>query len=110
MPALTLIDWLQLALGAVVACLGAAVLIAARRDRPSPTALRWMDRMSRVTRGIAGLALLVVAYHFVVYALGLTQFRAPMPIALIGAAVAVLGSLGVDAMERGGDESRDGPD
>jgi len=104
MPSLTLVDWLQVALGAVVACVGLFVLVAARRDRPSPAVLRWLDRLSRVTRVVLGMALVIVAYHIVVYALGLPQFRAPMPIVLIGAAVAVLGSAGVDAMEGGGSE------
>ncbi len=107
MPLLTVIDWLQVALGAVVACLGLVVLVAARRDRPSPAALRWFDRLSRVTRVVLGMALVIVAYHIVVYALGLPQFRAPMPIVLVGAAVAVLGSAGVDAMEGGGESDKE---
>lgn len=101
-------------LGGVMALASIWVLWRARRDAsaalnddaachappgPRPWTLRGVGAISTTTRTVIGLAGIGLAYHLVVHAAGWSQFRAPLPVALGVALVAVLASLGVDALE-----------
>ena len=73
----------------------------ARRGQPSGIALAGVGRLSAVTVMVTGLALAGVGYHVGVHALGFVQFRAPLPIAIGVAVVAVVCSMGMDAHDNG---------
>ncbi len=103
------------AVGVVLMGGGAFVVLRLRRaEALGDMRLAGVGPLSRVTRVIIGLALLGAGYHVLVHALGVMRhFRAPLEIAIGVAIVAVLGSIGVDALEnrlsRGGDDGdRDG--
>ena len=92
----------------VAILLGAAGLWLFASARGGSKALRFelpgVGRLSSVTRTVAGLASILVAYHLFVYAMGLAQFRAPIWIVLIVGVVAPGLSLLIDAIENRTDE------
>ena len=90
---------LPLAAAAGFAGLGIFAFIAGRREERPRLTLAGVGRISHVTLHVGGLASLAMAYHVVAYALDLTQFRAPWWLAVCIALVAVLLSLGIDAVE-----------
>jgi hypothetical protein len=96
------------AFGVALAAAGLALLATARAGAATGRfRLAGVGPLSRVTLGVVGLSLIGAGYHVAVHALGVMRdFRAPLPIALIVAIVAILGSIGVDAMEN---RSRPGP-
>lgn len=94
--------------GAVIfAALGVAALTAPRlMGREPRLSLAGVGEVSRVTVLVAGVSCLIIAYHIVTHALGImAHFRAPLWLAFAGSAIAVLASLGVDAVD-----NRQGPD
>ncbi len=95
-------------IGALVGALGLAALAWRRLwGRESRVELPAVGRVSEVSLTLLGLALVGVGYHGLAHGLGWTGFRAPMRVAVGVAAVAVAGSLAVDALENragGGEE------
>lgn len=92
----------MLALGAVLVPMSAWLFWRGRQrtdDARTAFAMPIIGAVSTTTCLVAGAAGLGAAYHLVVHALGFAQFRAPLPVALGAAAVAVLISIGADAME-----------
>lgn len=92
-----------LALGAagIFAAIGVAVLAAPRLKRgPIRISLAGVGAMSSITILVAGVASLIISYHIVTHALNVAaHFRAPLWLAFGGAAIAVLASLGIDAID-----------
>ncbi len=86
---------------------GGALLLDARSSTPKRAlVVPGVGRASAVSHAVIGLACLGAAYHLVVHALGLAQFRAPLPVAVGVALVAIVGTLMVDKFEgAGGDEA-----
>jgi len=95
----TTIQGALMVLGAARALAGLAPLILLRTGRAVPLRLAGVGRISIVAQAVTGLALIGVGYHVFVHAAGLAQFRAPLPIAVGVAIVAILGSVLVDAVE-----------
>lgn len=81
--------------------LGVAAFAVARREDDPRLSLTGIGRVSPSTFFVAALASLGMAYHIIVYAFDLRQFRAPWWLAVSVASLAVLLSLGVDAVENG---------
>lgn len=94
---------LMTAAGVMLALAGLGALVIAHRSRasedPAPR-LPLLGPVSIVSAGVVGLACLGVGYHLFVHAAEFTNFRAPLPLALGVGVAAVLGSLGVDGLER----------
>lgn len=91
-------------LGGLLVAAGLAVLVLSRRGRGGGAGgprvhLAGVGPLSPITMTVAALAAAGAGYHLVVHALHIPHFRAPLPIALGVAAVAVLGSIAVDAVE-----------
>lgn len=103
---------LALAAAVVFACMGAGVLAAPRLFRSELRFhLAGVGEVGPVTMLVTGVACLILSYHIVVHALGvMAHFRAPMWMAAAGAAVAVLASLGLDAMDNRRDADTPGDD
>lgn len=101
---------LALAAAGLFAAIGIGVLAAPRfRRKPIQVSLAGVGELSPITVLVSGVASLIVSYHIVAYALGvMAHFRAPLWIVFVGAAVAVLGSIGLDAVDNRRDlEERD---
>lgn len=92
------------AAGLVVA--GGALLFDARSSAPKQAlVVPGIGRASVVSHAVIGLACFGVAYHLVVHALGLAQFRAPLPVAVGAGLVAIAGTLILDKLESSGDDA-----
>ncbi len=95
-------QYAMLALGAVLVPMSAWLFWRGRQradDARTALMVPSIGAVSTTTCLVVGAAGFATAYHLVVHALGYTQFRAPLPVALGVAAVAVLASFGADAME-----------
>ncbi len=88
-------------IGAAVLIAGAALTLLARArfEFGPPLRLPRVGEVSEVTLSLSAVALLVLAYHVVVYSLGIEGFRAPMWAVLAGGACVIVGSLLLDAFE-----------
>jgi len=96
------------AIGVVLVALGAALLLRMRfAASAGPVRLAVVGRVSEVTQVVMALALIGVGYHALAYANHWTAFRAPMPIVIGVALVAIVGSLLVDTLENRGGGSDD---
>jgi hypothetical protein len=90
-----------LAVGAILFVAGAGWLVTLRlRPDAFKPRLSGVGELSLPTRYVVTLALIAAGYHFVVHAVDLPQFRAPLWIAAGASIGAVLLSLVVDALER----------
>lgn len=85
---------------ALLAALGCAVMAAWRAPRAKPLRLARIGALSDVSHAAIGLALLFAAYHLFAHAISLAHMRAPLWIALPGAALVIAGSVALDALEQ----------
>ena len=105
--------------GGALALAGLAIGLSARRssraaregDRAGEAGAAWrlagVGALSQVTRAVCGFALAGIGYHLIVHALGYTQFRAPLGVAVGVGLAAILGTIGVDALENRLDRGAD---
>lgn len=95
-----------IALGIIFATLGVALFITFRTD-VLPESLRRsaLKHLSPITHAVLALALIGVGYHFLAYAFNWTHLRAPLPVAIGVATVAVVLSILNDIIEKRGDKS-----
>lgn len=92
---------------ALLAALGCAVMAAWRAPRTKRIRLARIGDLSDASHAAIGLALLFAAYHLFAHAISLTHMRAPLWIALPGAALVIAGSVALDAFERDPVEEED---
>lgn len=86
--------------GALVV-LGACICARARIGKGPPVIdVPLIGPLSAISIFVLGLVPVWLGYHLGVYTLGLTQFRAPVPIVWIVAGLAIIGTLLADAIDR----------
>ena len=90
----------QLAVAVALAIAGGWVIVKIRSgSAPVRVLITPIGDVSPITMLLTGLAFLGIAYHLAVHALGAAAIVAPMPVAMVAAAVVVGGSLLVDWVE-----------
>lgn len=92
---------LALAAAGLFAAIGVVALAAPRfRSKPIQVSLAGVGELSPITVLVIGVSSLIVSYHIVTHALGvMAHFRAPLWIVFVGAVVAILASIGLDAVD-----------
>ena len=76
----------------------------------SDICLAGVGRISLVTWALISLSLMAIGYHIFVHTVGLSQFRAPLWIAMTVSGVVVAGSLMTDVIENRALDGKDDAD